>query len=388
MPSTLANDPYRTHLPANEEQPIHPFYGYVYVSDSEKGLYIVNVGTLYDGNPENNFLNRAKLKDDAGNVIGEYYNPDGKLDGASFAICGGHRVFITTKRGLAIVDVDQPERPRLIGELADGFLRNPKCITIQFQYAFITDDDGLKVVNISDPHHPHAVSGGVVRLADAHKLYVARTYAYVANGHEGLAIIDVQNPERPFLDQKFTADGQLNDTHGVQIGSVAASMYALVADGRNGFRVIQMISPDTVEGASGFSPRPAPRLIASYHTHHPALAISRGLDRDRVVDETGGQTVVFGRRGARPFHVDEMQPFIKHADGTPYKVEDIVIKQVTEEKDLNGQKIKTTRNALFTKSGKELKDPNPAPEPKPRSEERRVGKECIPPCRSRWSPYH
>ena len=25
---------------------------------------------------------------------------------------------------------------------------------------------------------------------------------------------------------------------------------------------------------------------------------------------------------------------------------------------------------------------------KGRSEERRVGKECIPPCRSRWSPYH
>ena len=27
-------------------------------------------------------------------------------------------------------------------------------------------------------------------------------------------------------------------------------------------------------------------------------------------------------------------------------------------------------------------------EPINRSEERRVGKECIPPCRSRWSPYH
>ena len=24
----------------------------------------------------------------------------------------------------------------------------------------------------------------------------------------------------------------------------------------------------------------------------------------------------------------------------------------------------------------------------PRSEERRVGKECVQPCRSRWSPYH
>src|SRR3546814_17689772 len=26
--------------------------------------------------------------------------------------------------------------------------------------------------------------------------------------------------------------------------------------------------------------------------------------------------------------------------------------------------------------------------PRPRSEERRVGKECVSTCRSRWSPYH
>ena len=38
--------------------------------------------------------------------------------------------------------------------------------------------------------------------------------------------------------------------------------------------------------------------------------------------------------------------------------------------------------------------PEPAPKPEgtprvePRSEERRVGKECVQPCRSRWSPYH
>ena len=28
------------------------------------------------------------------------------------------------------------------------------------------------------------------------------------------------------------------------------------------------------------------------------------------------------------------------------------------------------------------------PIPNPRSGERRVGKECSEPCRSRWSPYH
>jgi len=66
-----------------------------------------------------------------------------------------------------------------------------------------------------------------------------------------------------------------------------------------------------------------PRLIATYPTHSPMLAVSRGLDRDRVVDETGGQTVVFGRRGSRPFHLEEMNKFLRHANGTPIKVDDV-----------------------------------------------------------------
>jgi hypothetical protein len=204
----------------------------------------------------------------------------------------------------------------------------------------------------------------VVPLKEAQKLYVARTYAYVANGSQGLAIIDIENPERPKLDQTFSAGGVLNDTRAVQIGSVAASMYALVADGKNGFRVIQLISPDTVDGAAGFSPRPAPRLIATYPTKHPALAVSRGLDRDRVTDETGGQTVVFGRRGSRPFHLDEMRPFLKHANGSSYKVEDVVLKTISEEQVTGtGEKIKRSRTALFTKAGREIPSPDPAPNP-------------------------
>jgi hypothetical protein len=323
MPNTQLSDPMRLQSKDNEEQPIHPMYGYVFVADREEGLVVVNVAVLFDGDPENNFLHRAKLKDSSGANIGDHFNPNGILSGASHAVCAGHRVYICTARGLAVVDVDKPEQPRLVGELADGFLRNPHAIAIQFRYAFVTDDDGLKVVNITDPEHPRAIPGAVVKLNHAAKLYVARTYAYVANGPEGLAILDVENPERPRLEQTFTADGLLNDTRAVQVGSVAASMYALVADGSNGLRVIQLISPDSVEGASGFTPRPAPRLIATYPTREPMLAVSRGLDRDRVVDETGNQTVVFGRRGARPFHIDEMQQFLKGQGGGTLRVEDV-----------------------------------------------------------------
>jgi len=347
MPSTLLNDPERVRNPVNEEQPMHPMYGYVFVSDRKEGLVVVKVSQLFNGNPEDNFLKRAKLRDEKGDS-GDYFNPGGVLTGAEHAICAGHRVYVVTARGLAVVDINEPESPRLVGELADGFLKNPRAIAIQYRYAFITDDEGLKVVSLANPDRPRAVPGAVVKLGHAHKLYVARTYAYVANGPEGLAIIDVENPERPRLDQTFNADGALNDTHAVQIGSIAASMYALIADGHNGLRVVQLISPDTVNGAAGFSPRPSPRLIATYPTKEPMFAVSRGLDRDRVVDETGGQTVVFGRRGSRPFSITEMTRFLRHQDGGEFRVDDTVFR--------NG--------ALTTRGGKALPKPIGPAKPK------------------------
>ena len=80
-----------------------------------------------------------------------------------------------------------------------------------------------------------------------------------------------------------------------------------VADGRNGLAVIQLTSPSSQPGYYGFSPDPKPELIAWRQTDSPALALSKGLDRDRAVDETGNQIAVFGRLGARPFTLPEMQ---------------------------------------------------------------------------------
>jgi hypothetical protein len=326
LPSTLALDPGRKHIPENEEQLIDKFYAFVYISDREEGLVISKVATLVDGNPDNNFLKESETV---------RFNPNGLLTGATFVAAAGHRLYMTTPRGLYVIDVSDPTHPRITGSLTNGFLRNPRCIAIQFRYGFITDDDGLKVVDLTDPTRPIPLPRATVRLKHAGRLYVARTYAYVANGPEGLAIVDVENPERPFIDQMFNAGGALNDTRAVQIGSVNASQFALVADGKNGLRVVQLISPDTVPGAQGFSPRPNPKLIATYPTKGEAICVSRGLERDRVVDETGGQTVVFGRRGSRPFHLNEMERFYRASTtgegkniaskGELYRVEDVTL---------------------------------------------------------------
>ena len=62
--------------------------------------------------------------------------------------------------------------------------------------------------------------------------------------------------------------------------------------------------------------------MATYKTRGPALALSRGLDRDRAVDETGNQLAVFGRRGARPLNAAAAQRLYLR-DGKVFTVADV-----------------------------------------------------------------
>ena len=316
LPSTLGVDPLRSRRPENEEQAVSPIYAWVFITDREEGLVMSTVGTLLDGNPDNNFFDREKII---------RFNPGGKLTGAMHSFMAGTNLYVVGRNGLFVVGLrnDALAAPVLAGELTAG-LNNPRAVGVQFRYAFVTDAEGFKVLDVTEPTKPRLVPGAVIPLRHAQRFYLARTRVYVADGTDGLALIDITNPEKPRLEQLYNADGQLNDTRAVQIGSISASEFALVADGKNGLRVLQLISPENVPGHMGFSPTPNPKLIATYPTPTPALAVSRGLDRDRVVDESGNQTVVFGRRGSRPFHLDEMQKFYER-DGGLYTVENVTV---------------------------------------------------------------
>ena len=54
---------------------------------------------------------------------------------------------------------------------------------------------------------PGWCEGARLPLDDARRVYVARTYAYVAAGKDGLVIADVKNPEKPKLYWKKPFDG-------------------------------------------------------------------------------------------------------------------------------------------------------------------------------------
>ena len=330
LPSTLGVDPLRTHKPENQEQPVSLIYAWVFITDREEGLVMVTVGTLLDGDPDNNFFDKEKII---------RFNPDGKLAGAMHSFMAGTNLYVVGKNGLFVVGLrnDALENPVLAGELTDG-LKNPRAVGVQFRYGFVTDEEGFKILDLTEPTKPKLIPGAFVPLKNAQRFYLARTYAYVADGADGLAFIDISNPEKPRLERLYNGVVKLNDTHSVQIGSVSASEFALVADGKNGLRVIQLISPENVPGHMGFSPVPNPKLIATYPTKAPAVAVGRGLDRDRVVDESGNETVVFGRRGSRPFNLAEMKKFYER-DGSLYTVENVF----------------TRDSQLVTRSGAELK---------------------------------
>ncbi len=289
----------------NEEGPIHPLYAYLYVADREEGLILVGAGTLLDGEPRNNFLKRALT-----------FNPNGVLTGANNITLAGNFAYVTTERELVIIDLSTPMQPKVTAQVA---LNHPKAVAIQFLYAFVVDGDGLKTIDIRELQtsgRVRLVEGATVPLSHAHDIYVARTYAYVANGSDGIAIIDVERPEQPKLDQTFNADGTINDAHAVEIAMTNASLFAYVADGKNGLKILQLTDPETMPNYAGFSPRPEPRLIATFKTKGEALNLSKGLDRDRAVDESGNQITVFGRRGARPFNFEEVMRTLRTNSGT------------------------------------------------------------------------
>ena len=292
----------------NLEQPTHPIYNYALLSDSVEGLILVDINTFADGDLNNNFLERALS-----------WNPDDVLRGATHITIGGHYAYVAAARGIVIVDLDDPLQPQLAAIVP---LQGTRATALQFRYLFVTDTDGFKVIDVTQPENPRLLDGALIPMRDAQRIYVARTYAYVAAGEQGLAIVDVRQPPAPGLVEFYTADGRIRDTRDVVVGSTNASLFAYLADGNEGIKVLQLTSPDSQPNFYGFSPAPRPELIAWYATKSPALSLSKGLDRDRGVDETGGQIAVFGRKGSRPLNREEMQKLYLDDEGNPWYVQD------------------------------------------------------------------
>jgi len=294
---------------------LHPLYRYAFITDRHEGLILVDVECLTDGDPQNNFLERAVT-----------FNPGGILNGAVNLTVAGETVYVCCGQGVVAVDVSNPMAPQILSMVGAPHISQPTSVDVQFRYAFVTDADGLKVLDVTDPMRMAEANTGAatlptVPLADARSVYVAKTYAYVAGGRQGLVIVDVTRPRAPEVFMEWTDGGKIDDLMDVKVATTNDSLFAYLADGHNGLKVVELVSPGDGQprSAFGWTPRPFPMTVAHRHTHGPAMSISKALDRDRAVDESGNQVAVFGRVGGRPMNLEERQKLYMK-DGKVYRV--------------------------------------------------------------------
>ena len=250
------------------------------------------------------------------------WNEGGVLAGARHITLAGHYAYIAAAAGLVVVDLDDPLQPRHVATMP--LQRRPR-LGAAVPLSVGDRRRGAEAVRRHRSRTRRArCPSATVPLADARRVYLARTYAYVAAKQRRAG--DRQHHQSRAAQRSTgrsdASTARMNDVEDVIVASTNASLFAYVADGRNGMKVLQLTSPDSQPNFYGFSPRPMPELIAWARTPSPALALSKGLDRDRAVDETGGQIAVFGRLGSRPFTRAEMERLFLNSRGLPYQVSD------------------------------------------------------------------
>ena len=92
----------------------------------------------------------------------------------------------------------------------DGYSRG---ITILGNYAYIADgDNGLVILNIEDPANP-TLAGNYNTPGYSHSVTILGNYAYVADGDHGLVILNIEDPTDPLFVENYRSfinDGSYN----------------------------------------------------------------------------------------------------------------------------------------------------------------------------------
>lgn len=97
--------------------------------------------------------------------------------------------------GLAILDISEPARPRLLGSLFVG--GEVRCLALQGNRVLLVDDDfGLYIVSLDDVRSPSFIGPGLPLLRGTESLVVAGNRIYLG-GASGIAVVDITKPEEP-----------------------------------------------------------------------------------------------------------------------------------------------------------------------------------------------
>jgi hypothetical protein len=206
--------------------------GYAYVGASVAGLRVVDVADPSDLQPVAvldwlGSTRRVEYNGDAAVVL-EYHPKEGGGGGGGWDV--------------AVLRVSDPTDPVKVGatERLDipGFANQ---LDVEGSRAYVAADGGLHIVDFSDPTEPYEL--GFLATADSRDVDVSESLACLANGGEGVQVIDISDPSAPLIQGNV-------DTPGSALGIQIAGSYAYVADGDGGLRVIDLSDPTAPQEVS------------------------------------------------------------------------------------------------------------------------------------------
>jgi len=168
--------------------------------------------------------------------------------------------------GLALVNVTNPEILRLVISYT-GFGNLNRILSDGSRLFASNGGGGLRVIGAADlVGSPQTINTQVLTQARGVTLY--RNFAYVANGSDGLAAVDLTDPTQPLL---ASAASTTEARAGVVLGNAL-----IVADGPDGIKIFDLAYPDSLTPA-----------IASIKTES-AQNLAVGGNLVFLADGTGG----------------------------------------------------------------------------------------------------
>ncbi len=147
----------------------------------------------------------------------------------------GAYAYIGVGMSVAVVNVSNPSDPWVMGQTSQ-LPDNVQAIFVAGSYAYVADQDaGLRILNVSDPYNPREV-GYYQTPGTAKGVVVVNNLAYVADHDMGLRIVNVSNPFNPYEVGAYETPGNAS-------GVAVAGNLAYIAERGTGLRIVNISNP-------------------------------------------------------------------------------------------------------------------------------------------------
>lgn len=166
----------------------------------------------------------------------------------SLDICGDNLCLAVLNYGLAVLDLENPEKPVFAGGDSPY---TPSGIVVDGDYAYLDDMEGVSVYDISNPASPSRV-GNIPIIMDTFEfsvnempergMYISGNYLYITDQRYGLRIMDITRPNNPRLVGQY-----MTPVPDVLFDIEVVDSYAFLISRSGGFRVLDVADPLNME---------------------------------------------------------------------------------------------------------------------------------------------